>query len=205
MERLIVWLIVLFLFFILPNILQAMAKRRAEQARRQAGPEGEEPAEDEAAEGEQVHVAGPDDIARYLESLGIKVERPAPPPPRRPAPPLPAPKPEPKPAVPAAAYRGPGVTAPPTAGPAIQVPPPKPPRRARPAPTHAVLPAQAPETTQEPGPPAQAEPVALPTAPLPIPVLGGRPTAADLRRGIVLAEILRRPDLERLPCDRDLL
>jgi len=204
MERLIVWLIVLFLFFILPNILQAMAKRRAEQARRQAGPEGEEPAEDEAAEGEQVHVAGPDDIARYLESLGIKVERPTPPPPRRQAPPQPEPKPGPKLAAPAAAYRGPGVAAPPPA-PAVQGPPPKPPRRARPAPTHAALPAQAPEAKQEPGPPGQAEGAALPTAPPPIPVLGGRPTAADLRRGILLAEILRRPDLERLPCDRDLL
>ncbi len=50
---------------------------------------------------------------------------------------------------------------------------------------------------------ASAEEAAPAIAPE-LPVIGARPTLADMRRAVILAEVLRRPEFDRLPCDRDL-
>ena len=56
--------------------------------------------------------------------------------------------------------------------------------------------------------PVQAKPVPAPAAPQPgmdlgrLGPLGAAPTIAELRRAVILSEIIRRPDFSRLPYDR---
>jgi hypothetical protein len=80
---------------------------------------------------------------------------------------------------------------------AEEPPPPPPVEQPRIEPAFAE-PAAAPKERIPPAPPAAEAPVRAFVA------LGARPTLADLRRGVILAEILRRPDFQRLPCDRTL-
>jgi len=192
-EKVLIWLVLLFFFFVLPSILQALAKKRAQQAQRAERPEeGEEPAEED-----QAYAAEPSDIERYLESIGVKIERrpapPPPPPPRQPEPPVLRPvEPE--------RYRPPARPEP------VQVrlivaeeEPPPPPSVEPPAAEPAFeQPLAVQEARVAPAPPPAEAPAPAFAA------LAARPTLADLRRGIVLSEILRRPDLQRLPCDRTL-
>lgn len=187
MEKVVVWLIVLFLFFVLPSILQALAKRRLQQ-QPPPPPAEEEPEEAGEAEEESPYRAGSSEIERYLESIGVKIERRAPParPERHPGPRIfmpeapPAPRPEPQ------RMR-------------VVV------REEVFAPAPAEPPAAAPE---EPPAVVGERPAPMPQAPGPgvaagaLAVLAGRPTVSDLRRGVILAEILSRPDFQQLPCDR---
>lgn len=184
MEKVLLWIILLFLFFVLPNILQALAKRQAQKRAQGAPPPADEDAEAEAED--TVHQAEASDIERYLESIGIKVERrPPPAPPRR------QPVPQPQPAPVRVVVR----QAPP--------PPPRPQRPPRPAPQPAAIASLQPiETTEQPATADTATLLRKPTRPT-IAALGQRPlTLQDFRRGIILSEILRRPDFDQLPCDR---
>ncbi|MBM4037195.1 MAG: hypothetical protein FJ290_01665 [Planctomycetes bacterium] len=190
-----------------------MAKKRAQQQRAPGAPR---PEDKEAAEGEPEYAAEQSEIERYLESIGVKIERRGPPPARRqpPAPPPPEPEPVVLQPVEVEPYESPGDLV------AEEAPPPPP--RPEPPPVRIVV-RRAPTPTPRPRPrpapvEARVEPVAVeplpaaanvvatvPSAPRPpLAVLGTRPGLSDLRRGVVLAELLRRPNFERLPVERDL-
>jgi hypothetical protein len=186
-----------------------MAKKRAQQ--QQAG-RAQKP--DEEAEGEPAYAADEDEVRRYLESIGVKVERRAPPS-RAPAPP-----PEPEPVVlqpiEEEPYQSPGglvvEEAPPPAPPPPPRPEPQPVRVViRQRPPRAPRPEPVPPRPEEPAPASPTEPPAAPApaaaAPVaaPLTLLGGRPGLSDLRRAVVLSEILRRPDFSRLPSERELI
>ncbi len=190
-----------------------MAKRRAQQ---QQAPGAPRPEGEQADEKEPAYAAESSEIERYLESIGVKIERRGPPPPRRQPPP---PPPEAEPVVlrpiEAEPYEGPGDLV------AEEAPPPPPPvPRPEPWPVRVAVrhePAPVlrprlqpfrPETQLEPAAvessPAAAHDSAVPSPPRPaLPVLGARPGLFDLRRAVVLAEVIRRPNFERLPFERD--
>lgn len=204
-EKLIVWLIVLFLFVVLPAILQAMAKRKAQQA---PGPREEEPESTPKAEERPARSARGADIKRYLESIGVRVERKV-----EQAPPEEERFPEAEPAPPAREEvrirLGPFDFK-------LQRPAPPPPPR--PMPRRIALPVQreapAPPPTTRPetapfhaeAPPTAAAPAHPPVAPVHLSsALASHPSLGELRRAVVLSEILRRPDFSQLPCDREVL
>ena len=209
-EKLIVWLIVLFLFVVLPAILQAMAKRKAEQAPRPREDEEEEPAPAREEEERPARSARGTDIKRYLESIGVRVERKV-----EQAPQEEEPLPEAEPAPPAheevRIRLGPfdfklqrPAPPPPPARPErrrIQALPqweaPSEPLPARPEP--ALVLAEAPEAAVEPPQSPGGVPVRLSSA------LASHPSLSELRRAVVLSEVLRRPDFRQLPCDREVV
>lgn len=212
MERLIIWLIVLFVFFVLPGILQAMAKRRiAQQAQRRPREEDQETETEVTDEEEPGYAADPDDIREYLKSLGVPIqEEPArrAPPARQPvAPTRLAPAPAPSPTPP------PVIITRPNATPRLDITRQQPPTEAHPAPPGGKHPDEYPSTQEGEWPqpehkPHREEPVpGPPTSPHAprVPVVAGvGPKPVDLRQAVILSEILRRPDFAQFPCDREL-
>ena len=201
MEKVLIWLVLLFFFFVLPSILQAMAKKRAQQA---PGPGPQQPDEEQRRDAQPAHAAEATEIERYLESIGvkIKIERRGPPRQREPEPPEAEPiilqpvEEEP--------YRSPGDLSAEPAPPPPMVPEPV---RARvrvrrTAPTPRTEPWPLP-TEEEPERPTAPTPIAA-ASPVALPILVGRPGLSDLRRAVVLSEVIRRPDFEQLPSERDL-
>jgi len=186
-----------------------MAKKRAQQ---QQGGGAQRP--EEGAEPEQPYAADEDEVRRYLESIGVKVERRAPP--QREAEPPPTAEPVVLQPIEAEPYQRPGGLV------VEEAPPPMPPpspvgpepravrvvvrQQLRPRP-HPVPP---PEAAAVPGPaeevPTPAQLATAPAAPAPaLGILGRRPGLSDLRRAVVLSEVLRRPDFSRLPSERELV
>lgn len=187
-----------------------MAKRRAQQ---QQAPGAPRPEGEEAGEEEPEHVAETSEIERYLESIGVKIERRAPAPaPRREPPPPPKRQPAILRPVETKPYESPGDLV-------VEEAPPPPPRpQPRPAPVPVrqeaprspsprPLPSQprapaAPAPAERPSAPVHASAALSPSRPA-LPVLGTRPDLSDLRRAVILTEVLRRPNFERLPFERD--
>jgi len=139
-------------------------------------------------EGRTVHKAGDDEVRGYLESIGVQVQEEAPAPQRRAQ--------RPRPTRPQERVAEAIVVE------AIAVE--EPPRRAR-----------ARRAPSRPQPVAPSEAVELLDAELPTTTivrrehalgalgrLGPAPTMAELRRAVILAEVIRRPDFDRLPYER---
>jgi len=237
-------IVVIFLVQILRAIL---AQRQKPQPPR----EPPEPAD----EHRDSYAAPPSDVERYLQSIGIQVERrapqqrpaprPGPQPPQRatvvhgardeeveillldeddeqgpqrsirPGRPAAArPRPEPFPRFQQAHATARRPAAPISPAPYVRVTQQRqpPPPTARPAAPHKRRPAAKAAPPKPPQPvaatpprPRPASPPEEPARPIgTLPIIGARPRPADLRRAIILAEIVRRPDLSKLPCDRQL-
>jgi hypothetical protein len=210
MEDLIGYLVLIFIFVVLPAVLNRMAKKRAAQQAQARQAEGS-PEEEQPAEAERQEEARPSQVERYLESLGIKVERrpasqpPPPTPSQRPMPP-PTLRPEPQPAQ--TPSQGTLVY---EASPAdvqhfLQE------RQRHPAAHEAapLRPHRVRVAAPPPAPPAEPAP-AHPKAPAstaprprrrPLGVLGHHPTRTELQKAVVLSEVIRRPDFDRDPFER---
>jgi len=137
-----------------------------------------------------------DQLKRYLESIGVAVEpKPEPKPKPRPTP-QPRPQPTPQPLAARRVQRRPVRQQPPS-GEGVR--------------TEGRHDAACPEgrSQQMPGldtrPPAATVPTAALAVGTPASDLARKPTMAELRRGIVLAEVLRRRDFKKLPCEHDVL
>ncbi|MBL7224172.1 MAG: hypothetical protein ISS72_09985 [Candidatus Brocadiae bacterium] len=217
------------IFVILPAIMERLAKKRAEQQRQQRPPREPDGGESYQAGPDEVKhylesvgvgaqqkprpqprpaltkapaartvtvtetrhevrgASAADQLKRYLESIGVAVEP-------KPKPrPTPQPRPQPTPQPPAARL--------------VQ----RRPVRQKPLTGEGRHDEACPEgrSQEVPGletrPPAASVPIATLAEGTPASALARKPTMAELRRGIVLAEVLRRRDFEKLPCEHDVL
>jgi hypothetical protein len=211
LSDLIGYLVLIFIFVVLPAVLNRMAKKRAAQAQlRQAE---EAPAERRPAEPEEREEARTSQVERYLEGLGIRVARkhaplrPEPPPP----PPTLRPEPPPPPPEGRTVYEARPVevrrfldelAGNPAAPPPPPPPRPRPVRFAAPAPRPASPAAAGHAVT---GPPKPEAPAPVGPRARPLGVLGHRPTRSDLQKAVILGEVIRRPDFDRAPFEREII
>lgn len=148
-------------------------------------------------EGRTVHKAGDDEVRGYLESIGVQVQEEAPARPAAPQRRAPRPRPIPPQERVAEAIVVEAI--------AVEEPPgPAPPKRRR---------AHAPPGPQQIEPSEAVELLDV-EASAPATIvrreralgalgrLGPAPTMAELRRAVILAEVIGRPDFDRLPCER---